>query len=111
MATNMGRSTKVSSLQKQILRKGNYKFESRGYENAVVYFKCAWKHDWTRLDIQDYVKQKMQDTVTLEIVQMKMDKGHNAIKVLVSKQKFDMFLNHALWPEGISFRKFISFKL
>lgn len=59
-----------------------------------IYLKFTYI-DTTEHDIQNYIKQKTEDIVTLEKVQMKTDKGHNAFKVLVSKQKLDMFLNNA----------------
>lgn len=40
---------------------------------------------------------------------MKSNKKYNAYKLFVSKCKIELFLNNELWPDGITFRRFIRF--
>lgn len=41
---------------------------------------------------------------------MKHEKDYNAYKVFVPKHKLSVFLDDKLWPEGITFRRFIEFR-
>lgn len=86
----------------------NIKFKAA--DTKIQLFISNVHKDTTVEDIREYINQKTQDIVTLEIVQMKRDKGHNSFKLWVSKQKLAMYLDDKLWPEGISFRKFINFR-
>lgn len=86
----------------------NMKFKAA--DTKIQLFISNVHKDTTEEDIREYINQKTQDTVTLEIVQMRKDKGHNSFKLWVSKQKLSMYLDDNLWPEGISFRKFINFR-
>lgn len=38
---------------------------------------------------------------------MKKEKHCNAFKIFVPQNKLAMFLNDSLWPEGVSFRRFV----
>lgn len=61
-------------------------------------------------DICQYIKNKTAETVTLEKMKMKKERPYNAFKVFISKTQLDKFLDDKLWPDGISFRRFIYFK-
>lgn len=61
-------------------------------------------------DIQNYIASKTEVTVLLEKVNMKIPKSYDAYKVLVPKEKLDIFLNDDFWPEGIAYRRFVDFK-
>lgn len=93
-----------------IIGKGESNNKFKAADTKIQLFISNVHKDTTEQDIQEYIKHKTQDIVTLEKIHMKIDKGHNAFKVLVSQRKLSMFLNDALWPEGISFRKFITFR-
>lgn len=60
-------------------------------------------------DIADYIKTKTQVSVTLEKIIMKKQKEYDAYKILVPRHKLAMFMTDHIWPEGISFRRFIDF--
>lgn len=60
-------------------------------------------------DIISYIKNKTNEDVTLKMIQMKSSKKYNAYKVFVSKNKIDIFLKDDLWPDGITFRRFVRF--
>ena len=64
----------------------------------------------TEHDICEYIKSKTQELVHLEKIIMKKEKPYNAFKLFVSKSKLQVYLNDNLWPEGITFRRFIFFK-
>ncbi|XP_061723017.1 uncharacterized protein LOC133529337 [Cydia pomonella] len=61
-------------------------------------------------DIVDYIREKTNIKVTLVKVSMKQDKDYDAYKMFVPRQSLDIFMNEALWPKNISFRRFIHFK-
>lgn len=61
-------------------------------------------------DICKYIKNKTTEIVSLEKITMKREKPYNAFKVLVNKNKLDVFLDDQIWPDGVTFRRFIHFK-
>lgn len=61
-------------------------------------------------DIEDYIREKTDEVVTLEKISMKQGRGYNAFKFFIPIHKVDLFLNEHLWPEGITFRKFVRFQ-
>ncbi|XP_063382111.1 uncharacterized protein LOC134668602 [Cydia fagiglandana] len=61
-------------------------------------------------DIEDYVQTKTRVKVTAEQVYVKAEKMYNAYKILVPNHKLQTFLDDNMWPEGISFRRYIEFK-
>ncbi|PZC87383.1 hypothetical protein B5X24_HaOG215639 [Helicoverpa armigera] len=60
-------------------------------------------------DIIRYIKLKTNESVSLKKINVKSFKKYNAYKLFVSKHKVDVFLNDKLWPEGITFRRFVHF--
>lgn len=60
-------------------------------------------------DIISYIKSKTQESVSLKKINIKSYKKYNAYKVFVSKHKVNVFLNDQLWPDGITFRRFVHF--
>lgn len=61
-------------------------------------------------DICKYIKNKTTETVSLEKITMKREKPYNAFKLIVNKNKLDVFLDDQIWPDGVTFRRFIHFK-
>lgn len=61
-------------------------------------------------DIVSYVKEKTGESVSLKMIKIKPARKYNAFKLFVSKAKLDLFLNNELWPDGITFRRFVHFK-
>lgn len=64
--------------------------------------------DTSETDICEYIETKTQETVKLERITMKKEKPFNSYKLFVSKSKIDVFLNDNFWPDGITFRRFVS---
>lgn len=58
-------------------------------------------------DIIDYIFSKTQTSVVLKKIKMRKEKNYNAYKILVPHHKLALFLNDNLWPEGVSFRRFV----
>lgn len=79
-------------------------------ESRIPLFISNVNKETTENDICEYIKNKTQEVVNLERVNMKKERPYNAFKIFVSKYKLDTFLNDNLWPEGITFRRFIFFK-
>lgn len=64
----------------------------------------------TKEDILKYIKNKTSIDVNLIKWNMKHDKAYCAFKIFVPQHKLETFLCDDFWPEGISFRRFISFR-
>lgn len=60
-------------------------------------------------DISEYILSKTQTKVVLKKIKMRKEKNYNAYKILVPHNKLALFLNDNLWPEGVSFRRFVYF--
>lgn len=41
---------------------------------------------------------------------MKQNKDYDAYKMFVPRHKLTLFMDDKIWPEGISFRRFIDFE-
>lgn len=61
-------------------------------------------------DIEEYIESKTRVNVTAEKMEVRKEKSYLAYKIYVPQQKLSIFLDGGLWPEGISFRRFIEFK-
>lgn len=66
--------------------------------------------DASTTDISKYILSKTQLSVKLEKVNMKLDKDYNAYKIFVPSSRLSDFMDENLWPEGVSFRRFINFR-
>lgn len=99
-----------------ISKRGNALIEN--YENVkfkaadtkVPLFISNVHKDVSEKDIIDYIYGKTKEKVSMVKINMKELKDYNAYKIFVTKYKMDIFLDNNLWPEGISFRRFIDFK-
>lgn len=60
-------------------------------------------------DIVKYIYNKTQETVVLEQIHMKVERGHKAYKFFIMESKVNIFMNENLWPAGIIFRQFMNF--
>ncbi|KOB69202.1 Mutant cadherin [Operophtera brumata] len=60
-------------------------------------------------DISSYLLKRTGVAVALERVVMKREKVYNYFKILIPKHKVVIFMVSKLWPEGISFRRFVDF--
>lgn len=79
-------------------------------ETKIPLFISNVNKDTLETDICEYIYNKTQEKVTLEKVIMKKERPYNSFKIFVSINKIDTFLDNNLWPDGISFRKFIRFR-
>lgn len=61
-------------------------------------------------DILTYLMSKTQIEVTVEKINMKIERNYNAYKILVPKSKLTVFLDENLWPEGVKFRKYVDLR-
>lgn len=61
-------------------------------------------------DIVDYIYNKTQVRVMLHKIKSKVQRQYSAYKMLVPNAKLTLFLDNALWPEGVAVRKFVNFK-
>ncbi|XP_026738663.1 uncharacterized protein LOC113501674 [Trichoplusia ni] len=79
-------------------------------ERKVPIFISNVHKDTMAKDIVSYIQSKTQDVVSLEKINTKKQKEHNAYKFFVSESKLSLFLDENIWPEGIIFRRFVHFK-
>lgn len=59
--------------------------------------------------IVDYIKNKTNVEVTLQKIEPKQQKQYNSYKMFVPREKLSLFLDCSLWPDGITFRRFVDF--
>lgn len=64
----------------------------------------------TEADIKSYILRRTSVDVDLEKLNRKQDKDYNSYKIIIPKYKLDVFLDNSLWPEGVTFRRFIDFR-
>lgn len=79
-------------------------------EKKIPIFITNIHCDTTESDIINYIRNKTKETVALEKIVMKIDRGHKAYKFLTSESNVSMYMNEMIWPTGIIFRRFVSFK-
>lgn len=61
-------------------------------------------------DVADYVLNKIQVVITPVKSSMKLQKDYIAYKFMIPRDKLTVFMDENLWPEGVSYRKFINYK-
>lgn len=61
-------------------------------------------------DIVKHIFNNTQETVSLEKIMMKSERGHKAYKFLISEHNLPKYMDEKLWPEGVIFRRFVHFK-
>lgn len=59
-------------------------------------------------DINEYITSKTQVIVNLVEIKMKRQRRYKAYKVFVPRNKLSTFMDENLWPEGITFRRFVN---
>lgn len=59
--------------------------------------------------IVSYIKSKTNVEITLQKIEPKQSREYNSYKMYVPKEKLSLFLDCSLWPDGITFRRFIEF--
>lgn len=79
-------------------------------ESRIPLFISNVSKETSEADIREYIERKTNEVVKLEKVNMKAEKPYNAFKLYVSQYKINTFLEDNLWPEGVTFRRFIHFK-
>lgn len=82
----------------------------RAAETKIPLFINYVAKQTTEEDIIQYIAQKTQCKVTLKKINVKHDRGYNSYKVFVPQPKITMFLKEDLWPEGVTFRRFVYIK-
>lgn len=63
----------------------------------------------TENDIDTHVYSKTEIKVLPQKIRMKVDRGYDAYKILVPKNKLNVFLSEDFWPEGVLFRRYMNF--
>lgn len=66
--------------------------------------------DVSEEDIIKYIRDKTGEIITIEKVVIKENRDYNAYKAYVSKNRLSLFLDENIWPDGISFRRFVHFR-
>lgn len=61
-------------------------------------------------DIINYIAQKTNTTISLKKINTSKKRNYNAYKVFVPHTKLQLFLNDGLWPEGVTYRRFVYIK-
>lgn len=79
----------------------------RAAEINTPLFITGVAKDVSESEITKYIESKTQISVTIKKINMKKERNYDAYKIFVPQHKIAIFLNDNLWPEGISFRRFI----
>lgn len=82
----------------------------RAADIKVPFFINHVNKETSSNDIVDYIRSKTNLTVTMEKLKRKEEKDYDAYKMFVPKHKADLFMADDIWPEGITFRRFIEFR-
>lgn len=61
-------------------------------------------------DIIKRIYNKTKETVYLERINMKYDRGHKAYKFFISEANLSKYMDETLWPAGVIFRQFVNYK-
>lgn len=64
----------------------------------------------TESDIIKHIYNKTQETVYLERINMKSERGHKAYKFFISETNIPKYMDETLWPTGVIFRRFVNYK-
>lgn len=67
--------------------------------------------DVTSKDINEYILKKSGLQVEIKEIKMKITKTYNSYKIMIPKHSIDIFMKDEFWPMGISYRKFLDFKI
>lgn len=85
---------------------GNSKF--RAADTMIPLFISNVAKETTPQDVSDYIFNKTKLIVKPRKINMRKERAYNAYKILVPKHKVSIFVdNDLLWPDGISFRRFV----
>jgi hypothetical protein len=85
-------------------------FNFRAADKKVPIFITNIHRDTMEDDIVRYIQSKTNDLVSLERINMKVERDHKAYKFFVTESKLSSYLDANIWPQGIVFRRFNSFK-
>lgn len=61
-------------------------------------------------DIASYIRNRTGIEVTLYLIKSKQQRDYNSFKMFVPEHKSTLFLDPNLWPDGITFRRFVEFR-
>lgn len=61
-------------------------------------------------DIVRFIFSKTKENVLLQKIKIKTKREYNAYKMIVSRNKLDLFLNDEIWPDGVTCRRFMPYK-
>lgn len=82
----------------------------RAAERKTPIFITNIHKDTEEQVIIKHIFKRTKQTVSLQRISMKRDSGHKAFKFFVPVSTLDLFLDGALWPRGIIFRRFVHYK-
>lgn len=60
-------------------------------------------------DIECYIQNKTDVSVSLKQIKSVKHKEYNAYKFFIPQEKECLFLDEKIWPRGIIFRRFVHF--
>lgn len=81
----------------------------RAAERKIPMFITNVHMSTTEHDISEYIFNKTNETVSLEKINMKFERGHKAYKFYISESNMHKYMDENLWPEGVIFRRFVHF--
>lgn len=85
----------------------NTNFKAADIKVPVYIYNVA--KETTVCDVSSYITKKTNLVLTVEKMNMKMDKDYVSYKIFVPSLKVDLFLKSDFWPEGVAYRRFVNF--
>lgn len=82
----------------------------RAANTSIPLFIDNVHNDTCVSDIVSYIKNKTGVEVTLYKLNTKQQRKHDCYKMFVPKHKLNLFMDCDIWPDGITFRRFIEFR-
>lgn len=82
----------------------------RAAERRIPMFITNVHMSTAESDIVNHILSKTQESVFLEKINMKYERGHKAYKFLISETNLSKYMDETLWPTGVIFRRFVSHK-
>lgn len=82
----------------------------RAADRKLLMFITNLHMSATENDIVKHIFKKTNETVILERINMKHERGHKAFKFMISEVNLPKYMDATLWPAGVLFRRFVNFR-
>lgn len=121
---NLNNDDGVDGWQRVSHRKQKVKYRFVGKSGIAKDMQCSFKaaekkipmfitnvHMSTKeCDIVQYIQKRTEETVSLEVINMRVPRGYKAFKFYILECNLPTYMDEKLWPAGVIFRRFVSYR-